>query len=93
MSESILQTEKKCYLTEQTGALHKHHIYFGNPNREISEKNGFWVWLIPQLHNMSNEGVHFNRELDLRLKRECQAKYEETHSRQEFIALIGKNYL
>jgi hypothetical protein len=42
---------------------------------------------------MSYDGVHFNRELDLRLKRACQAKYEETHSREEFIALIGKNYI
>lgn len=42
---------------------------------------------------MSNEGVHFNRELDLKLKRECQAKFEETHSREEFMKIIGKNYL
>jgi hypothetical protein len=42
---------------------------------------------------MSNDGVHFNRELDLKLKRACQAKYEETHSREEFIALIGRNYI
>ena len=27
------------------------------------------------------------------LKRHCQMKYEETHSREEFMALIGKNYL
>lgn len=42
---------------------------------------------------MSNEGVHFNRELDLKLKRECLAKFEETHSREEFMKIIGKNYL
>lgn len=42
---------------------------------------------------MSNEGVHFNRELDLKLKRECQEKFEETHSREEFMKIIGKNYL
>ena len=42
---------------------------------------------------MSNEGVHFNRELDLKLKRECQAKFEETHSREEIINIIGTNNL
>lgn len=90
---SILQDRKECYITRQTSPLHKHHIFFGAGKRKISENNGFWVWLIPPLHNMSNVGVHFNREFDLRLKRECQAKFEETHSRDEFMALIGRNYL
>lgn len=88
-----MQTEKACYITGRKDNLHLHHIYFGSGLRKISDKNGFTVWLIQKLHNGSNDGVHFNRELDLYLKRECQKKYEETHSREEFIALIGKNYL
>lgn len=91
--QSILQTEKECYITGQTNNLQKHHIFFGNPNRKISEKSGFWVWLRWDWHNGASYGVHFNRELDLALKRECQERYEETHSREEFIRLIGKNYL
>lgn len=93
--QSILQTEKECYITGQTNNLHKHHIYFGNPWRRISEENGFWVYLAGWLHNQSNHGVHGKdgRELDLMLKQHCQRKYEETHSREEFMALIGKNYL
>lgn len=31
--------------------------------------------------------------LDLRLKQDCQRKFEETHSREEFMAIIGRNYL
>lgn len=42
---------------------------------------------------MSDAGVHFNRELDLHLKREQQREYEQTHSRRDFMRLIGKNYL
>ena len=42
---------------------------------------------------MSDSGVHFNRALDLALKVECQRKFEETHTREEFMKLIGKNYL
>lgn len=90
---SILQDKKECYITKSTAELHKHHIYFGNPLRAVSEANGFWVWLSPALHNMSSSGVHFNREFDLRLKRECQRKYEETHTREEFLRLVGRNYL
>lgn len=95
MGKSILQSEKKCYITGRTYNLHKHHIYCGNPLRRISEENGFWVYLIGELHNQSNNGVHCinGHELDLSLKRDCQRKYEETHSREEFVNLIGRNYL
>lgn len=91
--DSILQNEKKCYVTEQTGRLHKHHIFFGTANRQISEDNGFWVWLIPEYHNASDRGVHFNKEFDTLLKQECQTKFEETHSREDFMRLIGRSYL
>lgn len=93
--KSILQTEKECYITGQTNNLHKHHIFFGNPWRRISEENGFWVYLAGYLHNQSNQGVHGKdgKELDTMLKQHCQMKYEETHSREEFMRLIGKNYL
>lgn len=95
MADSILQDEKKCYITGQTNNLHKHHIYYGQTNRTISEREGFWVYLAPWLHNQSNEGVHGSngKELDLMLKQHAQMKYEETHSREEFVALIGRNYL
>lgn len=89
---SIMQSEKKCYITGRTTGLHHHHIY-GGANRQVSEKNGFWVYLAAELHNMSDSGVHFNRALDLALKAECQRKFEETHTREEFMRLIGKNYL
>lgn len=95
-SISVLQGKtKECYITGRTGCLHKHHIYFGHGNRAISDKHGFWVWLIPELHNMSDEGIHNgNKELDQQLKEECQAAYEASgHTREEFRALIGKSYL
>ena len=91
--KSILQDEKECYLSRRTDGLHKHHIYFGTGLRKISEDNGFWVWRSPEWHNMSGSGVHFNRALDLKLKRECQRKYEETHTREEFIQRVRSNYL
>jgi hypothetical protein len=91
--KSILQDKKECYITKRTDNLHLHHIFFGTGLRKISEQNGFTVYLTAEYHNMSNKGVHFNRELDLKLKRDCQRKYEKTHSRDEFMALIGRNYL
>lgn len=94
--KSILQNSdapRQCYFCRFTYNLHLHHIFGGTANRKQSEKYGFKVFLCGFHHNMSNEGVHFNRELDLKLKRECQRKFEETHSREEFMKIIGKNYL
>lgn len=91
--KSILQDRKECYFTKSTTGLHEHHIYYGTGQREISEQNGFKVWLRGDLHNLSKDGVHFNKARDLRLKRACQRKFEETHTRAEFMKLIGRNYL
>jgi hypothetical protein len=98
-TRSILQPEctratKRCFHTGRTDNLQIHHIYFGNPNRKISDENGFWVWLTAEYHNQNSRvDVHHDAEFDLELKRLCQAKYEETHGRDEFIRLIGRSYL
>ena len=71
-----------------------HHIFYGTGQRKISEKLGFKVRLCPSCHRGQPQGVHGgNRELDLKLKREFQTRYELTHTREEFIKLIGRNYL
>ena len=91
--KSILQDEKECYECGARVNLHEHHVYY-SANRKISEKNGFKVWLCGNHHNQSNDGVHCgNHDLDLELKQDCQKAYERTHSREEFIKLIGRSYL
>ena len=94
MAKSILQDEKCCFITGAIYNLHRHHIY-GGGRRKISEENGFWVYLTGTLHNQSNDGVHGKNghQLDMKLKQICQRKYEETHSREDFLQLIGKSYL
>ena len=90
--KSILQTNKECYVCKTTYNLHLHHIYFG-PNRKVSDKNGFVVYLC-QYHHEGTYGVHGKNgnELNKKLKQECQKKYEQAHTREEFIKLIGRNY-
>lgn len=94
--KSIIQDKKECWFCKNN-RVEEHHIYFG-PNRKISERNGFKVWLCNLEHTGSLSGiteyaVHFNREKDLQLKKLCQIKFEENHTREEFIKLIGKSYL
>ena len=92
--KSILQNKKESYISGSTYNLEEHHIFFGTANRKISEKQGFKVWLTSEEHR-GTYGVHgkYGRDLDIKLKRDAQRKYEETHTREDFIKLIGKNYL
>jgi hypothetical protein len=86
--------EKKCYITGATEGLHKHHIFYGNGKRKLSEQYGMYVYLIPRLHNMSDEGVHFNKEFDTRLKQETQRRFEaEIGSREDFRRIFGESYI
>lgn len=92
MSKSIMQDTKECYITKQTLNLHKHHIYAG-AFRKKSEHYGCWVYLRGDWHNLSNYGVHFNHDLDVKLKQECQRKFEELYGHDKFMEVFKKNYL
>lgn len=96
---SILhEKDGTCYLCMLNGdyRIHRyteeHHIY-GGVNRAISEANGFKCHLCLDHHRNGPEAVHNNMENMRLLQRECQRAYEETHTREEFMELIGRNYL
>ena len=90
MKKSIMP-ENQIYSNEHIPYHHKHHI-FGGSNRKHSEKYGLFVWLKPELHNMSNMGVHFNKEFDLYLKQIGQEAFEGTYPDLDFLEIFGKNY-
>lgn len=64
--------------------LDPHEVY-GGSNRFRSIKYGF-VRLICR-------NCHESEEVIAELKKETQLKFEEDHSREEFIAIIGKSYI
>ena len=72
--------------------VHEHHIYDG-PNRQNSEAEGLKVYLCLDHHIMGPEAVHNNHKNMRILHRDGQRAYERTHSRAEFMSLIGRNYL
>lgn len=94
--ESIIQEEKVCYLCGRNGngdRLESHHC-FGASNRDHSEKYGLKVWLCGErCHRNGKNAVHRCRDTDFMLKRVAQEKFEETHTRDEFIQIFGRNYL
>lgn len=83
--------QKRCYICHTMQGLENHHIY-GGRNRQISDKHGFTVWLCAE-HHRGKDGAHLNRNIDLALKQICQTEYEKKNSRQDFIKIIGRNYL
>ena len=90
--DSILQTEKECWFCGATYGLEEHHIFAGVANRKISEKYGLKVWLCHR-HHTGADGAQYDRALNLRLKQDAQKAFERTHTHEEWMNLIRKNYL
>lgn len=91
--ESIISNVKECRVCGSIYNLHKHHIFEGTARRKISEKYGCWCYLCGKHHNLSSEGVHFNKTLDLHLKQLCQIRFQERYPDLDFLKTFGRNYL
>ena len=91
--KSILQKDKVCYFCGRTYGLEKHHIFGGVANRKISERIGAWVWLCGSTCHRGTDGAQYDRDKNFYLKADAQRAFELTHSRSEWMKLIGKNYL
>lgn len=64
--------------------LDPHEVY-GGSNRKRSIKNKFVKLLCRKCHD--------NEEIIKQLKIDTQKEYMKTHTKEEFIKLIGKNYI
>ena len=91
---SILQKNKRCYVCGNT-IVNIHEVYFGAKNRKKSIEDGCCVYLCSRHHNMSNQGVHFNKQLDLKLKAKMEKRWLEYYGKtiDDFIIRYGRNYL
>lgn len=69
-----------------------HEVLYGK-NRLKSMEYGFVIPLCFN-HHIGNNGIHFNRKLDLYYKRRCQIFFEENiGKRDDFIKIFGRSYL
>lgn len=93
-NQSILQDRMECWVSHQHDCdLVRHEVFYGSGYRKLSKRHGLWVYLTPYWHNMSNEAVHNNKELDTKLKQFAQRKFEELYSHEEFIKIYGRSWL
>lgn len=85
---SILTNDlTRCYICKKP--KEDIHEIYGGANRKVSMANGFCVPLCRNCHfKVTNDNA-----LALELKQICQTKYEETHTREEWFGLIGRNYV
>lgn len=107
MAKSILQSVKECYLCRRDAellgyggdltskGLHEHHIMYGTAGRQQSEKYGLKVWLCVKHHNEDRGlyAVHFNKEVNLRLRMDAERAFLQAHTFDEWMRVFGQNYL
>lgn len=92
---SILMKMDHCLICGATQNLHIHEVFFGSKNRKNSIEEKLCVSLCAYHHNASNEGAHFNKELDLKIKRWAEEIWLKHNNKtiEDFIKKFGKNYL
>ena len=83
--------DRCCHLCGSYGNIQIHHVY-GNAYRKKSTQYGMVTPLCASCHR-GPHGVHQDAEANKRLKAGFQGKFEETHSREEFRRIFGKNYI
>ena len=89
--KSIIQEDTDyCYICGRYGT-EIHHI-FGASNRKWSTKYGLIVGLCYN-HHRGNQGVHFNKELNVKLKQIGQKAFMEHYTEADFLAVFGRYYL
>ena len=93
---SVLTTDMDhCIFTGST-QVHRHHIFYGNKCRSLSERFGFVVPVRYDLHEGGTDSIHGspNKGLDLQLKQMAQTYFEEHNgNRAMFRELFGKSWL
>ena len=90
MSKSILQTEKKCYVTGAEHNLDLHHCMTGVANRKLADKWGLTVWLRHDIHMNLHDR---DKELEIRLKQDAQRAFEKLYGHDKWMSIFRKNYI
>lgn len=97
---SILQEDSSyCYICarkygdDTPKRTEEHHIFFGAKQRDKSEAEGLKVRLCIPHHRTGPEAVHKNVEMSRMLQTEAQKAWESSHSHEEWMRLMGRNYL
>lgn len=93
MKKSIVQdlNDRKCYICGSRLDLELHHCLHGTANRAVAEREELGCWLCGVHHDLLHDK---DNDLDLFIKEQAQKAWEKQKgSREQWIALFGKNFL
>lgn len=93
MKKSIMPKDDLWEIELRNG-LHKHHI-FGAANRKLSEEDGLFIYLTPEMHNMSDNGIHFNTAFRDYAQSTAQITWMQHYNKtkEDFIKRYGRSYI
>ena len=91
--DSILPESEWYEVSRIHPGMHKHHVIPGRELRELCEKYGLYVYFEPDAHNLSSDGVHFNKELMDELRQAGQKAFEEHYPELNFYRIFGQNFI
>lgn len=92
----------KCFICGSGNGVQLHEVFYGNAGRVKSKEDGMVAPLCYNCHHGSNFGVHYNKELDLKLKQYAEKIWIDYYTDKNldyndrinlFIKRYNKNYL
>lgn len=91
----IMPDNQPYWRNHREDGLHRHEVFFGTANRQKSIRDGLVIFLTPEMHNMSNKGIHFNRNFDIVAKKYAERAWLDYYGKtiEDFRKEYGKNYL
>lgn len=73
--------------------LEEHHVIPGAAGRRISEEYGLKVYLCMPHHRGSAAAVHQNHDNMLLIQRDAQKAFERSRTREDWMRIVGRNYM
>ena len=61
---------------------HRHEV-FGGPDRMHSIEDGLVIFLTPEMHNMTNAGIHYNKDFREYAQDMAQRRWMEFYNKTE----------
>ena len=93
---------KHCYVCGTDRDIHLHEVFFGSSSRKKSKEDGCVIPLCGPHHNLSSQGIHYNKALDDKVKKQAEKIWIKTYCDKDltpeekierFIKRYGQNYL
>lgn len=99
--KSIMQdkSDKRCFLCmildneyRTHSYVEEHHVLYGS-RKWISDAYGLRVNLCRKHHRQDKDALHDNWEYSLLLKQKAQQAFMEAYPKEDWMKIVGKNYL